>query len=112
MYALYMPERVKTRPCESVKKKMNFIVSLPHEIFATIILLPLFEKLNLKLQNCQYVSGDRQRIELELFNKNLSDTTFDLQKRKEIACIMTLNKGKEQFNVEHTTVEDRNAANI
>ena len=53
-----MPERVKKRPCESVKVRMNFNVTLTHEIFTAITNLPMFQKQNLKLQNCQYISGD------------------------------------------------------
>ena len=58
VYVFYMPERVKKRPCESVKVRMNFNVTLTHEIFTAITNLPMFQKQNLKLQNCQYISGD------------------------------------------------------
>ena len=74
---------------------MKLSVHLPDQIVAVCILLPLFSKNGLKLENCQYISSDNNinnlnqpinlpwKLRLELANGNMN-TVFSIREKKKL----------------------------
>ena len=61
MFGLYMQETFKIRRGETEKVTMNFIVYLPKEIFAIIVVLPFLQKETLVLKDCQSTSDQGKK---------------------------------------------------
>ena len=83
---------------------MKIGISIPKDIIYTVALLPLFQKMGSKLTYYEFMTNSTaaedtpRKLKIKLTNTDLLKT-FDLKRRQEICCFMTLNEGDKQFKI-------------
>ena len=97
-----MANKTKLKQGEDGEIQMQIGVSMPKDIIYTLTPSPLFHRMDLKLVCYEFITnstaaeGTSRTLKIKLSNKDLLKT-FDLKKRQEIWCFMTLNEGDKQF---------------
>ena len=92
---------------------MKVAVNMPNNIVGTCTLLLSPEREELRIQNNQYVSIEKNvlnigqpvnlpwNIKLELLNRNTNITTLRIRKRQETGYFMTINEVMEVFQLKY-----------
>ena len=113
IFVKYSPERFWLQPGKNSKLDIEVSICPPNQIIFGCTLLPTFYENGLKLENCFYISADKNtknlnqpiilpwKFQFKLVNRSIN-TTFLIRKRQEIAYNTSLNKGMDELKVKYT----------
>ena len=93
-YIIYLPEKVKLRPRESIMLDLELKINLPEGLEQTMKLLPCYTRNCLSLENLEWLSNKAKEdtIQLDILNKDFYNMV-NIQK-KSSAIKYFFNKSK------------------
>ena len=92
-YIIYLPEKVKLRPRESIMLDLELKINLPEGLEQTMKLLPCYTRNCLSLENLEWLSNKAKEdtIQLDILNKDFYNMV-NIQKNQALLNIFLINQ--------------------
>ena len=92
-YIIYLPEKVKLRPRESIILDLELKINLPEGLEQTMKLLPCQTRNRLSLENLEWLSSKAKEdtIQLDILNKDVYNMV-NIQKNQALLNIFLINQ--------------------